>query len=686
MSQKPHLPRRAAVLVALITLLLISASLVLVACDNRNPTSGTVAGDQAEQMAGGSGSAVSSDTATRPADGKAVSPQSGTPVRPDRWPVDIPQDIDRRPLPERAAADNARLEQLSLPVHDFFETAQRLGRFELGERVVEHPPSQQGDRQTFSTQDGPRQAELLLVTELGYYWAELGLNIDPTALADAVERVERELYPVLVSGFGQEWRPGVDQDDRFTVLHVLGSPDAYELGYFTDQNQFPRSLFGESNEREMVYLNMARLDVGSELYLGTLIHELQHLAHWNLDANEAIWMNEGLSQLAETVVGLDTVDVMPYLEQPEVRLDAWSYNPPDVYAHYASSYLFLLYLREQAGMTAITELVRHPGNGLAAVQSILDAYQSGTTWRDLFADWIAANYLDDPAAGSKYAYNSLEMNPPSLATRARVLPFTTIRGLNQLGVDYIDLDLSGTVGLTFAGQTFATLVSDPPPGDSLFWYAPPGNSSRSSLVAEADLTGLPAPTLSFDAWYDLEAGWDFAYVSVSVDDGLTWELVTPEPAVAGTYGPALGGLSAQDGTVPGWLPHKVSLSRYAGLPVRIRLDVLSDPEGLSAGLGLANMEIAGLTERGGNLLWQPEGFVETGWLLPQEWLVVVIRRGLSPQVYPLDIDDAGVAQAIIDIGPQGAVLAITPVTPAVRGEAKYWVQVEQREDTAEASP
>ncbi|MHC5804586.1 hypothetical protein ACYTX7_10290, partial [Streptococcus pyogenes] len=77
------------------------------------------------------------------------------------------------------------------------------------------------------------------------------------------------------------------------------------LGYFTDENQYPRSLFSQSNEREMIYLNMGQLTLGTPLYDGTLVHEVQHLIQWNLYDNEDQWFNEGLSQIAEVIAGLD---------------------------------------------------------------------------------------------------------------------------------------------------------------------------------------------------------------------------------------------------------------------------------------------------------------------------------------------------------------------------------------------
>ena len=44
-----------------------------------------------------------------------------------------------------------------------------------------------------------------------------------------------------------------------------------------------------------------------------------------------------------------------------------------------------------------------------------------------------------------------------------------------------------------------------------------------NMVTNVDLTGKTSATLTFDAWYDIEEQWDFAFVQVSTDNGATWK-------------------------------------------------------------------------------------------------------------------------------------------------------------------
>lgn len=578
----------------------------------------------------------------------------------------VPATVDSRPPPARAALDDARLFTTTVPALDYLAAAQELGGALFARPTAAAPAYAVGDRQTFQTADGPREAELVYLDEVAAYWVESGLTLDLAALAAAAGRLRERYYPLLSATFGQEARPGIDGDPHFHVLHLLGPPDAFELGYFSDEDEYPRALFVDSNEREMVYLNMSQLKVGEPLYDGTLVHEIQHLIQWNLDANEDIWLNEGLSQAAETLAGLDTVAPDAYLEQPYVRLDGWSDEEPDVFAHYAGSYLYVLYLWQQAGDAALRELARHPANGLAAVRAVLAGYRPDLTLEQFSGDWAAALYLDGLSADPRYTLaHADDLGPPFLSNRARRLPFETTAALDQYAIDIIDLDLSGPVVIAFAGDATAALIDSPPPAGDAFWFAPPANSSRAQLTAAVDLTGLSAPALDFAVWHDLEVGYDFAYLSVSTDDGQTWERLSPARPTAGTYGAAWGGAG-------GWQRESVRLEAYAGRPVRLRFDVVTDVEGLGQGFALSGLTVTGAAVQP---QWQPNGFVETGRLLPQRWEVRLIRQGQTPEVLPLALDASNRGQLAVDLGPEGGALVIMPVTPFAATAADYWLRV-----------
>ncbi len=568
------------------------------------------------------------------------------------------------------------------PVHDYYESAARLSSFDLGERTILRAPAAVGDVRSFFVEGGSIDATLVNITEHTYFWVEEGLNLDIAALRQAAERFEQDYYPTLVNLIGPEWNPGVDGDPHFSVLHLAGNMDnSDELGYFNSGDEYPTSFYIDSNEQEIIYLNMGNLSVGEDLYYGTLVHEFQHLAQWYVDGNEERWMDEGLAQMAELYNGLETAAFRDYLLAPDTPLNSWDFDGDRVYAHYSASYLFMVYIWEQLGDTAMRELARHPANGLSAVRSVLAGYRPDLTLEQFLANWAVANLLDSPAAGEAYHYRALQLSRIRRTEEIDITPYESTEQLDQFGVHYIDLDLSGTVTISFAGDTLGRLSPPQMPSGSQMWYAPPVDATSATLTGEFDLSGLNRATLNFSTWFDLEEDYDFAYVSISTDGGQSWDLLRPEPSIPGDYGPAFTGHSEDyDWPGIGWKDVSIPLNNYVGRPVLIRFEVLTDAAVLESGFAIDDLAIPELGyesdvegDTGG---WVASGFVQTGRWLPQQWSVQLVQPGVTPQVMPLDLDDFNQGRWTFDLDSQGAVLVIMPQTPFVSEPADYWLQVE----------
>ncbi|MFQ5398095.1 MAG: hypothetical protein ACE5E7_00700 [Anaerolineae bacterium] len=600
---------------------------------------------------------------------------------PDLLNIFPPASIEQQPVPPRAAGDLVLLFETNYPQQDYFDSANRLGRKGLRARTIIREPYAIGARHLFHTDEGDVEAVLVSMTESAYFWVDTLLEYDEQVIHEAAKRLESEIYPRLVNLSGQEWRPGVDNDPHFSILHLARSTNASELGYFTDVDEYPAELYSDSNEQELVYLIMGPLEFGSDLYYGTLIHEIQHMVQWYVDPNEATWMDEGLSQLAELYVGLDTASTWDYLQRPDTPLNTWNYDENEVDAHYSAAYLYLVYLWEQLGETAVRELSRHPANGMAAVRAVLGGYQPDWSLERFTADWMVANWLDDPAAGPRYYYRDLDLRQPAVEVRARSLPFELEKELDQFAVHYIDLDFRGPATITFAGDTVAALIDAPPRSGEQFWLAPPMNGSSAQLTAAFDLTGLEQATLKFSAWYDLEEEFDFAYVSISGDGGVTWDILTPDHRSVGEFGPAFNGRSDQRrDAVDGWLKETIPLGAFVGQPVLIRFEVLTDSAVTGRGFAIDDIAIPELSytfdEETGVDDWEARGFVHTGWLLPQQWAIRLIEGGPSPQVTALQLNSLNQGQMPIEIGKGGGVLAIMPLTPFTNASAGYWLRID----------
>ena len=592
----------------------------------------------------------------------------------------LPETLDQYPIPNNSYAYLERLYLADHPAHDYFNAAVHLGKLDESLRTISKPTYEIGAQQVFKTEDGEVTATLVTITEHAYFWMDNNLDIADDLVDWAAVELEENYYPRVNHLFGQPWDPGIDGDSRFSILHLASVGNRYELGYFSDQDEYPKLLFRDSNEQEIVYLNMEQLQIGSELYYGTLIHELQHLFQWNQDKNEVTWFNEGMSQLAELYVGLGTVNPDPYLEQPHIRLDRWSYDDHVIDAHYGASFLFMTYLWEQLGEAGIYELVRHPANGLIAVRSVLHALQPDRTLEDFMADWAVANFLDDPFAGDRYAYARLDLPHAALQARVNELPYKNFDQIEQFGVNYIDIDRSGSMTLTFAGDTTARLIESAPSSGEQMWYALPSNDSDAQLTASFDLSQLDQAALTFNTWYDLEEDYDFAYVSISTDHGNTWDILHLQNGQGGLYGPALSGKSTDSpNAINGWVRETIPLNQYVGQQILLRFQVLTDFETVGQGFAIDDIAISELgfydDVESATGEWDAQGFVRTGWLLPQQWIVRLIHHGNNPTVETLTLNPLNQVQQFIYLE-EGGTLVVMPLTPFVDETAKYWLQLD----------
>ena len=66
-----------------------------------------------------------------------------------------------------------------------------------------------------------------------------------------------------------------------------------------------------------------------------------------------------------------------------------------------------------------------------------------------------------------------------------------------------------------------------PKGSKRALYGGQGNELSNTAERTIDLTEFSKAQVSFDAWWEIEAGWDFAYIEVSADGGKIWKRQLP---------------------------------------------------------------------------------------------------------------------------------------------------------------
>ncbi|MCO5187230.1 MAG: immune inhibitor A [Anaerolineae bacterium] len=572
---------------------------------------------------------------------------------------------------------------LYLPPRDYYEVARRMGSVDVGTRTVTgtiYSADDIGAGHTFFVDDRKIKTTLAAVTDRTYFWVDNRLNVDFEVVQEAADRFEAEFYPIIVALFGEEWSPGVDGDPHFSVVHLADNESGTELGFFVSSNEYPRSIERYSNEQEVVFMNMDRLDFDEDLYFGTLVHEVQHLIHWQHDSNEEAWLDEGLGQLAEVVVGLDTAGSADYMVATDIQFNAWDYDDSTIYAHYGASYLFSVYVWEQLGDAAIRDLIADPVNGLASVRTVLAKYRPQQSLQAFINDWMFANLINDTRRDPRYGYESIQIGLPRIYERVKQVPTTVEGTLAPFGVHYIALQQAGPLTATLTVDDTVELVPSPPSGNDTIWYVPPTDNLNAMMTTELDLSATQLAVLSFAAWYELEEGYDFAYVLVSADNGTTWEIVEPSDAVWGEFGPALGGNSNENASAEsGWVRHDIELDRYAGQPILVRIELLTDLAVSGGGMALDAFTLT--TDTGAITLppqtWTGNGIVRLAPQLPRSWSAFLIPNDEARFREPVMLDFTNRPTLTLSVPPGGATMLITTSSDYGSVAAPYHLSFER---------
>ncbi len=124
-----------------------------------------------------------------------------------------------------------------------------------------------------------------------------------------------------------------------------------------------------------------------------------------------------------------------------------------------------------------------------------------------------------------------------------------------------------------------TYVNTPKTGSYEFWGGQ-ADEIDTNMVTNVDLTGKSSATLTFDAWYQIESQWDYAFVQVSTDNGSTWKSLgnqnTSSDVVSGGYPTIINSMPGFTGNSNGWTAQSFDLSPYAGKEIKLRLRYATD--------------------------------------------------------------------------------------------------------------
>ena len=310
---------------------------------------------------------------------------------------------------------------------------------------------------TFRAQDGRDdsfynvQAQLLYEGTNCNIWGEVASNVDPNIAKNMANTYDNSIFPKMINAFnaGVNFTEGGkvvarnpmeladyfgDMDGKLCILlldikdnYGVGGNYSYVAGYFYPIDIFSKTAFANSNECDMIYIDVNPGVPGSEQVHNTLAHEMQHLMNFSLSyAGRSnimdTWIDEGLANVSEWIWnGKHNVDRIDwYIEDPCGTIKqgnnfyVWdnytSSNESIILDDYSTVYLFFNWLRLQAGgMDIYKNIIYSTYYDYRAVTVAANAAMSGkgySNWGTLLKTWLAANYINAPSGSYGYRNDS----------------------------------------------------------------------------------------------------------------------------------------------------------------------------------------------------------------------------------------------------------------------------------------
>lgn len=404
-------------------------------------------------------------------------------------------------------------------------------------------------------------------------------------------------------------------------------------------------------------------------YEGTFAHEYQHLLMYYADTDETSWVNEGLADWAQTLVGYVDPSLPPDSEEadghiacfqgymdpsfggPENSLTMWGdQGGPEILCDYGAAYTFMEYLHSRFGGDAVmTALHNEPANGLDGLQNVLDQLGTGADAQQVLYDWLAMSALDAAIDGGATGADPARYTAETLSSKInwenpQAYDFA---GAPPNGADFVklpsdlsSLEFSGSAGYVPDPMEWTT-ATDPDQGEVL--SSGTGDEIDHSAVVDAGVIEA-GDTLTFDTKYVTEPLWDFFFVQASTDGGQTWESLPIEGTTTEfdpqAYPTVKANVPGFTGDSEGWVTKSHDLSSYAGDELLLNFRYVTDWGTHEDGVSIDDVAVGGQTLVDGTTTEGLRSMTDVSPVPVDGWTVQLVAYGESSWVGALELTQA----------------------------------------------
>jgi hypothetical protein len=359
-------------------------------------------------------------------------------------------------------------------------------------------------------------------------------NLDAKKILKTAEEYGEKIYPAITDVFGE--CTDIDENGKLIILLLdildgaAAGSGSFVAGYFDPTDIYPKKTYPQSNEAEILYLDIKEGKLGTDEFNATIAHEFQHLlrysAYMQTGVHTETWLDEGLSTAAEYVyLGKHLNDTYSYynldLDGSIADGNTFFYWEGSDLADYATAYLFFQWLRIQAatgddpqGYNVYRTIYNSPSPGAQAVVdaavTLIDTNLD--SWANLLRAWLTANYMNTPskdAANGLYGYDGafpdLVIHPYSKnGTTTSLLPGEGVYSIIQDNSFLLSGSSGSHIGYGDMGKGKAPLfnpASKKYSGEYLLTYNGNNNSTVSKPVFQRPtetgrITGVKPPAVS----------------------------------------------------------------------------------------------------------------------------------------------------------------------------------------------